>query len=169
MRFLGLLKADKESEAGARPSPELMERMGKVYGNDHQGWRPGGERGTPAELQGARVRVSDGQVTVIDGPFTESKELVASYALLEANSLAEAIEWTTRFLKVLGKGECEVRPIFSASDFAPEHLTAGEAAGHCDGESARRAAGRRADGGVDIPVQVELWTRNQAETGRCDS
>jgi hypothetical protein len=51
-------------------------------------------------------------VTVIDGPFTESKELVASYAILEVASMAEAVEWTTRFLKVFGRGECELRPLF---------------------------------------------------------
>jgi hypothetical protein len=56
---------------------------------------------------------------VTDGPFTESKELVASYALFEVKSMAEAVEWTTRFLKVLGEGECEIRPLFEASDFAP--------------------------------------------------
>ena len=62
-------------------------------------------------------------MTVVDGPFTESKELVASYALLEASSLDEAIEWTTRFLKVLGKGECEVRPDILGVGFLTRALT----------------------------------------------
>ena len=60
---------------------------------------------------GKRIRVAGGRVTVIDGPFTESKELVASYAVLSAASIDEAVHWTTRFLKALGEGECEIRPI----------------------------------------------------------
>jgi hypothetical protein len=56
---------------------------------------------------------------VVDGPFTESKELIASYALFQVKTMEEAIEWTTRFLNVIGEGECELRPIFDESDFAP--------------------------------------------------
>ena len=72
------------------------------------------------EIAGAgewKVDVDDGKVTVTDGPFAETKELIASYALLETKSRAEAIEWTTRFLKVLGEGECEVRPLYEPGDF----------------------------------------------------
>jgi hypothetical protein len=71
---------------------------------------------TPSS-KGKRVRVSEGKVNVIDGPFAETKEVIASYALLEVKSMAEAIEWTTRFLDVLGGGECELRPLFEAHDF----------------------------------------------------
>jgi hypothetical protein len=67
--------------------------------------------------KGKRVRLTNGKVTVIDGPFTESKELVASYAILNTRSIDEAVHWTTRFLQVLGGGECEIRPIFEAEDF----------------------------------------------------
>ena len=70
--------------------------------------------------KGKRVRLSDGQLTVTDGPFTESKELIASYALFEVASMDEAVEWTSRFLEVLGEGECELRLVFKASDFPPE-------------------------------------------------
>ena len=70
--------------------------------------------------KGKRVKLSGDKVTVIDGPFTESKELIASYAVFEVESMDEAVEWTTRFLKVLGGGECEIRPIFEASDFGDE-------------------------------------------------
>ena len=144
MRFLGLLKADKESEAGARPSPELMERMGKFMETITKAGVLVASEGLLPSSRGARVRVADGQVTVVDGPFTESKELVASYALLEANSLDEAIEWTTRFLKVLGKGECEVRPIFSASDFSPEQpYPPTRPRAFATLEAVRRYAGRR--------------------------
>jgi hypothetical protein len=120
MRFLGLLKADEYSESGAPPPPELMERMGKfMEAITHAGVLIS-TGGLQPSSRGARVRVADGKVTVIDGPFTESKELIASYALLEAKSLAEAVEWTTRFLKVLGQGECELRPLFEAPDRRPE-------------------------------------------------
>ena len=66
------------------------------------------------------MRLANGKFTVIDGPFTESKELIASYALFQVKSMDEAIHWTKRFLEVLGKGECELRPIFEAEDFSEE-------------------------------------------------
>jgi hypothetical protein len=119
MRFLGLLKADKHSEAGAPPSKELMEKMGKFMEEITKAGVLLSTAGLQPSSKGKRVRVSGGKVTVTDGPFTESKELVASYALFEVKSMAEAVEWTTRFLKVLGEGECEIRPLFEASDFAP--------------------------------------------------
>jgi hypothetical protein len=119
MRFMGLLKADKHSEAGAPPSKELMEKMGKFMEEITKAGVLLATDGLQPSSQGKRVRLSGGQVTVTDGPFTESKELVASYALFEVKSMAEAVEWTTRFLKVLGEGECEIRPLFEASDFAP--------------------------------------------------
>jgi hypothetical protein len=117
MRFLGLLKGDKHSEAGTPPSRELMEKIGKFTEEiskagvliDTAGLRP--------SSQGARVRLSDGKLSVTDGPFAETKELIASYALLETKSMAEAIHWTTRFLEVLGAGECELRPLYAPGDF----------------------------------------------------
>jgi len=84
--------------------------------------------GLQPSSKGARVKLSEGKVTVTDGPFVETKELVASYAVFQVKSMPEAIEWTTRFLKVLGEGECELRPIFEASDFAPEIFSAEESA-----------------------------------------
>jgi hypothetical protein len=66
---------------------------------------------------GKRMSYADGKVTVVDGPFTESKELIASYALFEVKSMEEAQEWTRRFLECLGEGECELRPIISEEDF----------------------------------------------------
>jgi hypothetical protein len=76
--------------------------------------------GCQPSAKGARVRRSDGKLTVTDGPFTESKELIAGFALLNAKSKEEAIELTKRFLEVAGEGECEIRQIFEAQDFGSE-------------------------------------------------
>jgi hypothetical protein len=119
MRFMGLLKADKDSEAGAPPSKELMKEMGKFIEEITKAGVLLATDGLQPSSKGTRVRLSGGKITVTDGPFTETKELIASYALFEVKSMAEAIDWTTRFLKVLGNGECEIRPLFEASDFAP--------------------------------------------------
>ena len=119
MRFMGLLKADKSSEAGVPPSPELLERMGKFMEEIAKAGVLIASDGLQPSSKGARVKLSGGKVTVTDGPFTETKELIASYAMFDVQSKAEAIEWTTRFLQVLGEGECEIRPIFEPSDFAP--------------------------------------------------
>lgn len=118
MRFIGLLKADASSEAGTPPSPELLERMGKFIAEVSQAGVLVATDGLKPSSHGKRVRLENGKVSVIDGPFTESKELIASYAIFDTKTIAEAVEWTTRFLKVLGEGECEIRPIFEASDFA---------------------------------------------------
>ena len=128
MRILGLLKADKDSEAGVPPSKELIENMGKFLEDVTKAGVLVATDGLHPSSKGTRVTLTDGKVTVTDGPFIETKELVASYALFQVNTMAEAVEWTTRFLKVLGGGECELRPIFEASDFAPEIFSPEEAA-----------------------------------------
>ncbi len=120
MRFLGLLKADKDSEAGVAPTPELMARMGEFMEEVTKAGVLLATDGLHPSSKGARVRVSEGEVTVTVGPFTESKELIASYALFDVKSIAEATEWTTRFLKVLGQGECDIYQVFEASDFGEE-------------------------------------------------
>ena len=125
MRVLGLLRADAESESNARPSPEVMERMGKFLEAITKAGVLVASEGLMPSANGTRVRVADGKATVIDGPFTESKELVASYAILEVSTMAEAIEWTTRFLKVFGRGECELRPIFEMPPSPPEGVLPG--------------------------------------------
>jgi hypothetical protein len=128
MRILGLLKADEESEAGVFPSKELMEKMGTFMEEVMKAGVLLATDGLQPSSKGTRVRLSEGKLTVTDGPFTESKELIASYALFQVKSMAEAIEWTTRFLKVLGEGECEIRPLFEASDFSPDVFPPAEAA-----------------------------------------
>jgi len=127
MRVMGLLKADQHSESGAPPSPELMEKMGKFVEEVSKAGIMISSDGLQPSSKGKRIRLSGGKVTVTDGPFTESKELVASYALMQVKSMEEAVEWTTRFLKVLGQGECELRPIFDPMDFPPQVLTPQEA------------------------------------------
>jgi hypothetical protein len=119
MRILGLMKADAESEAGTPPSPELMEKMGAFMEEVTRAGVLLATDGLQPSSKGKRLKLADGKVTVIDGPFTESKELVASYALFEVKTMEEAIEWTTRFLNVIGQGECELRPVEDFSDTAP--------------------------------------------------
>ena len=117
MRFLGLLKADADSESGAPPSPEMQARMGPFIEEIMKAGVLVATDGLLPSAKGVRVRLNKGKFTVRDGPFTESKELVASYAVLQG-SKEEVIHWTQRFLEVLGEGECELRQIAEASDFA---------------------------------------------------
>jgi hypothetical protein len=146
MRILGLLKADKDSEAGVPPSPELIARMGEFIEEVTKAGVLLATDGLKPSAMGKRVRLSEGKRTVIDGPFTESKELVASYALFEVNSMDEAVEWTTRFLNVLGGGECELRPVFEASDFPPDIVPPEEVAREqALREQMQKNAGRRHD------------------------
>ena len=119
MRILGLMRATKESEAGAPPDKDLMERMGVFMGEVMAAGVLLATDGLHPSAKGKRVKVDNGKVTITDGPFTESKELVASYALFQVKTMDEAVMWTRRFLEVLGTGECELRPIFDPSDFEP--------------------------------------------------
>jgi hypothetical protein len=141
MRILGMLKADASSEAGVPPSKELIERMGKFVEEITRAGVILATDGLHPSSKGKRVRLAGGKVTVIDGPFTESKELVASYALFQVKSMDEAIHWTTRFLEVLGKGECELRPIFEPEDFSTEVFSPKERARE---EATRAAMGKNA-------------------------
>jgi hypothetical protein len=117
MRFMAMVKATKESEAGAPPDPALMAAIGKLTEESMTLGAIIEVGGLLPSSTGARVRTSGGKVTVTDGPFTEFKELIGGYAILEARSLAEAIEYGRRFMQVhldvLGadyEGECEIRP-----------------------------------------------------------
>jgi hypothetical protein len=123
MRIMALLKANKESEAGAPPKKEMMSEMGPFLEEITKAGVLIATDGLTPSSKGKRVNLSGGKRKVTDGPFTESKELVASYAILQVKSMDEGVEWCTRFLKVLGGGECELRPIMEAADFPPEVLT----------------------------------------------
>jgi hypothetical protein len=118
MRVMVIVKADKDSEAGALPSRELLAEMGK-YNEElaKAGVMLAGE-GLQASSKGARVRFSGNKRTVIDGPFAETKELVAGFWLWQVRSMDEAIEWLKR--APFREGEVEIRQVFEADDFGPE-------------------------------------------------
>ena len=143
MRILGLLKTDPATEANAPPpSKELMERMGVFIEEMTKAGVMLATNGLHPSARGKRVKLANGKISVIDGPFTESKELIASYAIFEVKTMDEAIMWTKRFLECLGEGECELRPIFDPADFSPEVFSPEQAA-HEEGlrrEMARNGA-----------------------------
>jgi len=118
MRFLMMIKGDKNYEAGRPPDPRLMDAIGRISAEMAKAGILLGNEGLLPSAKGARVRVSGGKLTVIDGPFAEAKELVGGYAILKAGSKEEAIELGTRFMQlhadILGPdydGECEIRQL----------------------------------------------------------
>jgi hypothetical protein len=120
MRFMVLVKADKNTEAGVLPDEKLLAEMGK-YNEElvKAGVLLAGE-GLHPSSKGARVKFSGGERTVIDGPFTEAKELVAGFWLFQVKSKEEAIEWVKRCPNPTGtEAEIEIRQVFEASDFGP--------------------------------------------------
>jgi len=115
MRFMVIVKADEKSEAGILPDQKILADMGKF--NEElvkAGVMLAGE-GLQASSKGARVKFSGGKKTVIDGPFTESKELVAGFWLWQVKSKEEAIEWLKR--APFGETEVEIRQVFETADF----------------------------------------------------
>ena len=119
MRVLVMVKASKESEAGQMPSKELLEVMGKFNEELVKAGVMLDGAGLKASSNGARVRFSGSKRTVIDGPFAETKELVAGYWLWQVRSLEEAIEWLKRCPNPHpgSEPEVEIRPLFEESDF----------------------------------------------------
>jgi hypothetical protein len=116
VRFLSIYKT---VETGTPPSAEYVAKMQKLVEDGMKaGWLLATEGCLPSAM-GARVRHSEGKVTVTDGPFIETKEIVAGFAILEAASKEQVIEMAKTFLEVAGGGECELRQIFTASDAAP--------------------------------------------------
>jgi hypothetical protein len=118
MRFMAIVKATKESEAGVMPSPELFTEMGDF--NEElvkAGVMLAGE-GLHPSSEGARIKFKGNTRTVVDGPFTQTKELVAGFWLLKVRSKAEAIEWMKRCPNPSGEeGVIELRQVFEADDF----------------------------------------------------
>lgn len=121
MRFMVIVRATPDSESGAMPSEELLTQMGQ-YNEEllKAGVLVGGE-GLHPSAKGARVRFSGAQRQVVDGPFAETKELIAGYWLFRTQSLQEAIEWVKRAPNPGdGQSEIEIRQIFDAEDFGAE-------------------------------------------------
>ena len=120
MRFMVIIKSTAASEKeGARPDPQLMAEMGKFNQELLQAGVLLSMEGLQSSSKGARVRFSGKNPTVIDGPFTESKELVGGYWLWQVKSLEEAIEWVKRCPRPgTGESEIEIRQVFEVDDFA---------------------------------------------------
>jgi len=119
MRFMILVKADKNSEAGVLPSKELLAAMGKFNEEMAQAGVLLAAEGLHATSKGARIKFSGAKRIVTDGPFAETKELLAGFWLIQVKSKAEAIEWASRVPFTDGE-EIELRQVFEASDFPPE-------------------------------------------------
>jgi hypothetical protein len=125
MKVMVLVKATQDSETGAMPSEQLLTKMGQ-YNEElvKAGIMLAGE-GLHPSSKGARVRFSGTNRTVTDGPFAETKELVAGYWLWQVNSMEEAIEWVKRCPNPMpGDSEIEIRPVFAPEDFGEEFTPA---------------------------------------------
>jgi hypothetical protein len=112
MRFLSMIRVDENS--GQVPNEQLMHDMGKLIDEMTREGSLIRTAGLRPTAEGARVRLRQGKLSTVDGPFTETKEMIGGYAILEAKSMGEAIELTKRFLRVHGDEwdiECEVRPL----------------------------------------------------------
>ena len=118
MRVMVIVKATKDSEAGVLPSRELLEQMGKFNQELVKAGVLLAGDGLRPSSQGKRVRFSGDKRTVIDGPFAESKELIAGYWLWQVRSMEEAVEWVKRCPNPHEK-EIEIRQVFEAEDFGP--------------------------------------------------
>jgi hypothetical protein len=118
MRFMVMVKATKDSEAGVMPSEELLGAMGKFNEELVKAGVMLDGNGLQPSSKGARIRFAGDKRTVIDGPFAETKELVAGYWLIQVKSLAEAVEWMRRCPNPHTEGgEIEIRQLFELDDF----------------------------------------------------
>jgi hypothetical protein len=120
MRFMIIRKADKNTEAGVLPSQELLAAM-MEYNEElvKAGVMLQGE-GLQPSSKGVRVKLTAGKPTVVDGPFTEAKELIAGFTMIQVRSKEEAIEWVKRWPVEDGDVELEIRQVFEAEDFGEE-------------------------------------------------
>jgi hypothetical protein len=119
MRVMVLVKASEESEAGAMPSEQILAEMGKYNEELARAGVLLAADGLHPSSKGKRVRFSADQKTVIDGPFAETKELIAGYWIWQVRSMDEAVEWLKR-APFGGGAEVEIRPVFEAEDFGAE-------------------------------------------------
>ena len=111
MRFFGYTLGD-ESAPVAPPTPELMQEMGRFMEDATKAGVIVASGGMGPASLGAKVTLKDGAFTVVDGPFAEAKELIGGWALMECRDLDEAVEWSQRFVGVIGDGDVRVRPVF---------------------------------------------------------
>jgi len=118
MRFMVIVKANKDSEAGAMPTEKMLTEMGKFNEELVKAGVMQAADGLHPSSKGARVKFSGGKTTVIDGPFAETKELVAGYWIWQVKSRQEAIEWLKR--APFEDTEVEIRQVFEAEDFGDE-------------------------------------------------
>jgi hypothetical protein len=129
MRFMIIVRANKDSEAGVMPAEELIAEMAEYHEKLAQAGVLLDASGLQASSKGWRIQYSAGKRTFVDGPFAETKELIAGYTLIRVKSREEAVEWTKRFPNPAGNGkdaEIEVRQLFELEDFGP-----GEAIERC--------------------------------------
>lgn len=121
MRFMIIRKADPETEASVMPTEELISAMQKYNEDMVKAGVMIAADGLQSSAKGARVKFSGGKPTVIDGPFSETKELIAGYSIIQVNSKAEAIEWVKKWPQLDGHGEVEIeiRQVFDMEDFGP--------------------------------------------------
>ena len=122
MRFMIIRRSDQNMEAGALPDKKLMTAVGRYYQDMRDaGILLGGEWLQPSR-KGARLVASEGKKTILDGPFTELKELIAGYTIIDVPSLEEAIAWAQRCPTMSGDctTEMEIRQVYEAADFPPE-------------------------------------------------
>ena len=122
MRFMIIVKASKDSEAGVLPDEKMLTSMAAYHEELAKAGLLLDGSGLQPSSKGWRIRYAGEKRTVSDGPFTESKELIAGYTLIQVKSRAEALEWTRRFPNPVGEGkdaEIEVRQLFELEDFEP--------------------------------------------------
>ena len=121
MRFMMMVKANQDSEAGVMPGEEILTAMGRFNEELVKAGVLLAAEGLQSSSKGARVRFSGPKRTVIDGPFSETKELIAGFWMIQVKSLAEAIEWVKRCPNPFeGESEIEIRRVFEAEDFGAE-------------------------------------------------
>jgi len=120
MRFMIIVKATKDSEAGVMPEEKLIAAMATYHEELAKAGALLDASGLQPSLKGWRIKYSGGKRTVVDGPFAETKELIAGYTIIQVKSKEEALEWTKRFPNPAMKdGEIEVRQLFELEDFSP--------------------------------------------------
>lgn len=121
MRFMVMIKANAQNEAGEMPSEDVLAAMGRYNETlANAGVLLGGE-GLHPSSRGARVRFDGGQCSVVDGPFLETRELIAGFWLFQTASLQDAIDWVKRCpVSAVGESEIEIRQVFEAEDFGAE-------------------------------------------------